>query len=66
MAVDCGLSEIVFVHVPQTSKPVSGRSGTDGTEMSASAQRQCHFTVVDSLLNLMRSEVQSVTCTSTL
>ena len=37
---------------------MTGSSSTT-TEVSSSTQRVCHFTVVDSLLNLMHSEVPS-------
>jgi len=47
---------VLFVNCVQTSKPAPG-SDSSATEVSASAQRACHFTIVDSLLNLMHSEV---------
>jgi len=46
----------MFVNCLQTSKAVAGNDSS-ATEVSASAQRACHFTIVDSLLNLMHSEV---------
>ena len=55
----------MFVDCLQTSKAVTA-SGSSAAEVSASAQRACHFTIVDSLLSLMLSEVWSVICPETL